>query len=290
MRELTSDILELIRLTSSNLPSDVEIVLGSALANEELDSPAYNALQTILKNVEIARQSSAPICQDTGTPIFYIRYPEFYSIRQLENQVRSAVAEATKKTYLRPNAVDALTGKNSENNLGGHFFPSLHFKEVNEDTLSIDLILKGGGCENVGRQYSLPDKRLNAGRDLDGVRKVALDTIFLAQGQGCPPGFLGIAIGGDRGTSYAASKEVFVGKVGDHHPDPQVAALEERITREANELMIGPMGFGGKSTILGTRITSEFRLPASFFVSVSYMCWAYRHRRMTISDNKVFYE
>jgi fumarate hydratase class I len=290
MQDLAVGILELIRQTSCSLPPDVEDLLGSALAEEEADSPASNALQAILKNVEMARQASAPICQDTGTPIFYIRYPEFYKIRQLEAQVRTAVAEATKKSTLRQNAVDALTGKNSENNLGGHYFPSLHFEEVDGDTLTIDLILKGGGCENVGRQYSLPDERINAGRDLDGVRKAALDAVFQAQGQGCPPGFLGIAIGGDRGTSYAASKEVFAGKVNDHHPDPQVAALEKRITREANELMIGPMGFGGKSTILSTHITSAFRLPASFFVSVSYMCWAYRRRRMTITDDTVFYE
>ena len=122
---------------------------------------------------------------------------------------------------------------------------------------------------------------LNAGRDLDGVRKVALDTVFHAQGMGCAPGFLGIAIGGDRGTSFMASKEVFFEPVGSHHNDPEIAALEKRITSEANELQIGPMGFGGKPTILGTRIIGVHRLPASYFVSVSYMCWAFRRRRLT---------
>jgi fumarate hydratase, class I len=290
MKDLTHDLLELIRLTSCVLPPDVEKALRSACANEDKDSPAFNALQTILKNIELASLNSVPICQDTGTPIFYVHYPDSYNIRQIESQIRVAVDKATQKSLLRPNAVDPLTGKNSGNNLGGHFFPTIHFDEVNEEPLVIDLILKGGGCENVGRQYSLPDEKINSGRDLEGVRKAALDAVYQAQGQGCAPGFLGIAIGGDRGTSYTASKEAFFGKIGEHHPDPQMAALEERITREANELMIGPMGFGGKSTILGSRIVTEFRLPASFFVSVSYMCWAYRRRRMTISANKVCYE
>jgi fumarate hydratase, class I len=290
MKDLTEDLLELIRITSCILPPDVESALRSAWVNEEEDSPAYNAMETILKNVELASRNSVPICQDTGTPIFYVQYPDFYNISQLKNQIRAAVAKATEKSFLRPNAVDTLTGKNSGNNLGGHFFPSIHFDEVKENTLVIDLILKGGGCENVGKQYSLPDEKINSGRDLEGVRKAALEAVFQAQGQGCAPGFLGIAIGGDRGTSYAASKEVFIRRIGDHHPDPQMAALEERITQEANELMIGPMGFGGKSTVLNTRAACEFRLPASFFVSVSYMCWAYRRRRMTIIDEKVSYE
>jgi fumarate hydratase class I len=155
--------------------------------------------------------------------------------------------------------------------------------------LTVDLILKGGGCENVGRQYSLPDADLSAGPDLDGVGKAALDAVFRAQGQGCAPGFLGIAVGGDRGTSYLASKEVFFDPVGITHPDPEVAAMEEKITLEANQLGIGPMGFGGKTTVLATRITGAHRLPASFFVSVSYMCWAFRRARMTLTHDQVAY-
>jgi fumarate hydratase class I len=201
--------------------------------------------------------------------------------------IRIAVANATASSYLRPNAVDGITGVNSGNNLGDKYFPTIHFEEVEGDILTIDLLLKGGGCENVGRQYSLPDETLKAGRDLDGVRKVALDAVFQAQGQGCAPGLLGIAIGGDRGTSFLASKEVFIDSISSHHQDPEIAELEERITKEANDLQIGPMGFGGKPTILGTRITSVHRIPASFFVSISYMCWAYRRRRLTISGEKI---
>jgi len=161
---------------------------------------------------------------------------------------------------------------------------------VDGNTLTVNLILKGGGCENVGRQYSLPDDRMHAGRDLEGVRKVVLDAVYQAQGEGCAPCFLGVAIGGDRGTSYAASKEALLRDFDDVNEDEKLKELEDRVTKEANDLGIGPMGFGGKATILGTKITSTYRLPASYFVSVSYMCWAYRQRKMTIVNDKISFE
>jgi fumarate hydratase class I len=290
MQDLTEPILELIRLTSTNLPSDVETSLRRALEQEEPGSAARGALETILKNVEISRANSTPICQDTGTPIFYVRYPEGWSTRKLRQQIESAVVEATRRSYLRPNSVDSLTEKNTGNNLGDSYFPSVHFEEVEGETLSIELMLKGGGCENVGAQYSLPDTRLGAGRDLAGVRKAALDAVHKAQGQGCSPGILGIAIGGDRGSAYLASKETLFRKMDEANSDPKLAALEERLTGEANQLGIGPMGFGGKTTVLGTKITTLHRLPASYFVAVSYMCWAYRRRKMTVAGDQVSYE
>lgn len=290
MRDLTQEILELVRLASTNLPPDVEKVLREAQAKEEVGSAAYNALEAILKNVTMTRRNSTPICQDTGTPIFFVHYPEGWSPRQLREQIKAAVAEATKKTYLRPNAVDSLNGKNTGNNLGDQHFPTVHFEESDGDSLTVELILKGGGCENVGAQYSLPDNRLKAGRDLEGVRKVVLDAVHNAQGEGCAPGFLGVSIGGDRGTSYVASKEALLHNVNDVNPDPELAKLENQLTEEANQLGIGPMGFGGKATVLGTKITSTYRLPASFFVTVSYMCWAYRRRKMTVSGDQVVYE
>ncbi|MBO9367279.1 MAG: fumarate hydratase [Chloroflexi bacterium] len=291
MRDLTNEILELIRRASTDLPADVEKRLREAVEREDPGSAARNALETILKNVELSRQNSTPICQDTGTPIFYVRYPEGWSTRRLREQIRNALAEATRRSYMRPNAVDALTGKNTGNNLGDDDFPFIHFEEVGADEpLVIELMLKGGGCENVGAQYSLPDARLGAGRDLAGVRKVVLDAVHKAQGQGCAPGILGVAIGGDRGSSYLASKEVLFQSMDESNPDPKLAELEQRLTEEANQLGIGPMGFGGKTTVLGTKITGLHRLPASYFVTVSYMCWAYRRRRMIVKGDEVIYE
>jgi fumarate hydratase class I len=288
--DLTERFLELVRLAATDLPPDVEAGLRKAVEQEEPGTAARGALETILKNVALARENSTPICQDTGTPIFYVYYPEDWSTMKLRKQIESAVAEATARAYLRPNAVNALTGKNTGNNLGDKHYPSVHFEEVEGDTLTVDLMLKGGGCENVGAQYALPYNPLGAGRDLAGVRKVALDAVQKAQGKGCAPGILGIAIGGDRGSSYYGSKEVLFRQLDDTNPDPELAELETRLTRESNQLGIGPMGFGGNTTVLGTKITGLHRLPASYFVSVTYMCWAYRRRRMIVRDGDVSYE
>jgi fumarate hydratase, class I len=289
MQDLVGPLVELIRLASTDLPPDVEAALRLALEDEEPGSAAYGALDTILQNVALSRRSATPICQDTGTPIFYVRYPAGWSTRSIRGQIENAVAEATRQSYLRPNAVDSLSGLNSGDNLGGDYFPTVHFQEVDGDTLTVELILKGGGCENVGAQYSLPDSRLGAGRDLAGVRKVVLDAVQKAQGKGCAPGVVGVAIGGDRGSSYLASKEVLFQTMDERNPDPELAELEERLTAEANTLGIGPMGFGGKTTVLGTKLSGLARLPASFFVSISYMCWAYRRRQMTIEGDLICY-
>jgi fumarate hydratase class I len=289
MPDLTEQILELVRFAATDLPPDVEQALRRSVEDEVPGSAARGALETILKNVELSRANSTPICQDTGTPIFYVYHPEGWSTRKLRAQIEAAVVQATQRSYLRPNSVDSVSGKNSGDNLGGDHFPSIHFEEVEGDTLTIELMLKGGGCENVGAQYSLPNSQLGAGRNLAGVRKVVLDAVHKAQGQGCAPGILGVAIGGDRGSSYYASKEVLYRQLDDHNPNPELDALENRLTGEANTLGIGPMGFGGNTTVLGAKITHLNRLPASYFVSVSYMCWAYRRRKMTWKDSAAAY-
>lgn len=290
MKDLTEHFLELVRIAATSMPPDVEKALKKALASEEKGSAARGAMETIMKNIEMSREKSTPICQDTGTPIFYVHYPEGWSTRKLKAQIREAVAQATEKTYLRPNAVDSLTGKNTGDNLGDEHYPTIHFEEVEGDSLTVQLMLKGGGCENVSAQYKLPDIGLGAGRDLEGVRKVVLDSVHQAQGKGCAPGILGVAIGGDRGSSYLASKEALLRQLDEKNPDPELAGLEETITKESNKLGIGPMGFGGKTTVVGTKIKATHRLPASFFVSVSYMCWAYRRRKMIVKGDEVIYE
>jgi fumarate hydratase class I len=288
--ELTEQILELVRLTATDLPPDVEKTLRESRDQEEEGSAAQGALDTILENVKMARENSTPICQDTGTPLFFVKYPESWSTRKLTRQIQGAVIQATKKSYLRPNSVNTLTGKNTGDNSGDEHYPAIHFEEIDDDQLVVDLILKGGGCENVSTQYKLPDTSLAAGRDLDGVRKVSLDAVAKAQGKGCAPGILGIAIGGDRGSSYIASKEAFKRQLDDTNPNPALADMEEKITDQANQLDIGPMGFHGKTTVLGTKIKNLHRLPASYFVSISYMCWAYRRRKMVFENSGAKYE
>jgi fumarate hydratase class I len=280
--DLTDAFVELVRKAATDLPADMEQAIGKAKGREEPGSAAEGALDTILNNVNLARENSTPICQDTGTPIFEIYYPIGVSTRSLSEQIRHAVAEATEHSYLRPNAVDSLTGKNSGDNTGEDF-PTVHFHEWGKMALHVDLLLKGGGCENVSSQYKLPDAGLKAGRDLDGVRRVVLDSVYQAQGKGCAPGVLGIAIGGDRGSSYIKSKQQLFRPLEDTNPDDDLAALEDQLYRETNELGIGPMGFGGKTTVLDVKIGAQHRLPASYFVSIAYMCWANRRASMDVS-------
>ncbi len=288
LNDLTAPFVELIRRASTDLPGDVEAALREAQAREEPGSAAASALATILENVALARAKSAPVCQDTGALIFHVRYPAGMSTRRLRAQIEAAVAEATRLAYLRPNAVDSLSGKNSGNNLGAGS-PTLHFGEWEEEYLQADLLLKGGGSENVSAQYSLPYEPRDAGRDLEGVRRVVLDAVYRAQGHGCAPGIVGVCLGGDRGSGYIFAKEQLLRPLSDANPVPELAALEERLLRECNQLGIGPMGFGGKTTVLGVKIGALHRLPACYFVSIAYMCWACRRARMIVRDDAVEY-
>jgi fumarate hydratase, class I len=283
VEDLVPHFIELIRRASTDLPADIEAALRTARAGEDEGSAAQTAFDSILENVRLSRANSTPICQDTGTPIFYVYYPTGWSTLALRKQIRQAVEKATQMSYLRPNSVDTLTGKNPGNNLGDDF-PYFHFEEWEEPYLKVDLMLKGGGCENVGAQYSMPDSRLEAGRDLEGVRRAVLDAVHQAQGMGCAPAVIGVAVGGDRGSSYIKSKEQFYRPLGDVNADSKLAELEQRLTREANTLGIGPMGFGGKTTVLSVKIDSLERLPASYFVTASYMCWADRRRSLVYRD------
>jgi fumarate hydratase, class I len=280
--DLTDQFIELVRRAATDLPHDMENAISKAKENEEVGSAAEGALGTILLNVNMAREHSTPICQDTGTPIFEVYYPLGVSTRSISGQIKRAVQVSTENSYLRPNAVDSLTGKNSGNNIGEDF-PTIHFHEWSENHIHVDLLLKGGGCENVSAQYKLPDGGLGAGRDLEGVRRVVLDAVYEAQGKGCGPAVLGVAIGGDRGSSYIKSKQQLFRKLDDENENEELAALETQIFQEANQLGIGPMGFGGETTVLGVKIGAQHRLPASYFVSIAYMCWANRRSHMDVS-------
>lgn len=283
-KTLQAQLLELIRRTSCRLPQDVVRTIEKGWRKEAGGSIAKDALRTVLDNIELARDKSQPMCQDTGTIICYAELPAWCDEATFKRAYEKAVVQATKVGYLRQNSVDSITGKNSGNNLGpGN--PAFHLHQTRAKTLTVRMMLKGGGCENVGVQYSLPDTTLGAGRDLEGVRKCLLDAVIKAQGKGCGPGILGVCIGGDRGTGYLASKEEFFRTLDDVNEDKRLAKLERQIMKEANSLGIGPMGFGGQTTLLGCKIAHRNRVPASFFVSVSYMCWAFRRDGFKLSES-----
>jgi len=282
---LEEAIIELIRRTSTDLSPDVEEALRGWYRKEKKGSVAKNVLKTVLDNVALAREQSTPVCQDTGTPIFYVKIPQGTDDRTVEKAIVKAARKATKLSTLRPNAVCPITGSNSGDNTGNGF-PVIHIHHWKKDSFRFDLLLKGGGSENVGIQYKLPNAALGAGRDLDGVRKVILDAVVQAGGLGCSPGVLGVVIGGDRSSAYSLSKELFLKKLGERSPDPVLAKLEKEMLAKANSLDIGPMGLSGKTTVFDVKIASLHRVPASFFVTVSYGCWAVRRRGMTYRDDK----
>jgi fumarate hydratase class I len=284
MQSLQESLLELVRRTSAEIPDDVHKAIVESLEREKKGTIAESAMKIIDQNIALAKQKSQPICQDTGSIIFYVDCPIGFDQLAFTEAAREAVKLATKKGFLRQNSVDSISGKNDGTNLGPGS-PTIHFHQHRSPEVSVRLVLKGGGCENVGAQYSLPNEKLKANRDLDGCRKVILDAVLQAQGKGCGPGILGVCIGGDRATGYEHSKEQFLRKLDDRNENLDLDKLEQDIVETSNKLGIGPMGFGGKTTLLGTKIGVLNRLPASFFVSVSYMCWAYRRQGVALGTN-----
>ncbi len=278
MEFLSNSLLELITQTSTNLPPDVRVAMSLAGASETPGTQSSQALDIILGNIDMACDDEGPICQDTGMPTFFVHTPIGVNQIKIRKAIQDAVAEATRRGKLRPNSVDSITGKNSGNNLGDET-PVIHFDQWEDDEIEVKLLLKGGGCENKNIQYSLPcdlDHLGRADRNLEGVRKCILHSVWQAQGQGCSPGALGVCIGSDRAHGYDLAKQQLFRTLDDENPNPQLAKLEAEIMEEANRLGVGAMGFGGKVSLIGCKITAANRLPASFFVSVAYDCWAFR--------------
>ncbi len=288
MKHFKESILKLVTETSCNLPPDVRDAINKARGIENEGSQSAYALETIAINIDLACNEIAPICQDTGMPTFEIKTPVGANQIVMRKEIEEAIAEATKQGKLRPNSVDSVTGKNSGNNLGPGT-PVIHFEQWDKNDIEVRLILKGGGCENKNIQYSLPctldGMEGRADRTLEGVRKCIMHAVYQAQGHGCSTGAIGVAIGGDRASGYALAKQQLFRTLDDVNPNPELRKIEEYIMENANHLGIGTMGFGGNVTLIGCKIGTFNRLPASLFVSVAYDCWAFR-RLGVIIDTK----
>ena len=283
LEQWTKLLVEVIARATAQLPEDVTRAIQLGRTREAEGSLAAMALDSIVKNAELACSDRAPMCQDTGVPIFWIHHPVGVSTGMLAKACAEAVRQATAQNLLRENAVDTLTGKNTGNGYAPSI-PSVHCEEWDRPETKVQLLLKGGGCENTSAQYSLPDSKLGADRDLEGARRVVLDAVHQAQGKGCGPGILGVCLGGDRGTGYLEAKYQLLRHLDDHNPVPELDALETRMLDEANQLGIGPMGFGGKTTLLGVKIGTLGRVPASYFVSIAYLCWAARRAGAVVNE------
>jgi fumarate hydratase class I len=277
-------LVDVVARATAQLPEDVTRAIRQGRTREAEGSLAALALDAVLKNAELACSDRAPMCQDTGVPIFWIHHPAGLSTGMLAQACAEAVRQATAQNLLRENAVDTLTGRNTGNG-SAPSIPSVHCEEWDRPETKVQLLLKGGGCENTSAQYSLPDSKLGADRNLEGARRVVLDAVHQAQGKGCGPGVLGVCLGGDRGTGYLEAKYQLLRHLDDHNPEPELDAMETRLVDEANQLGIGPMGFGGKTTLLGVKIGTLGRVPASYFVSIASLCWAARRAGAVVAAN-----
>lgn len=283
MSEIRDAIVELYRRAATSLPSDVGRALRSSLRREDAGSNAKAALSTILKNVDIAKETSRPICQDTGVPVFFLKVPVGFSHLKLKEEIFKATQIATRKIPLRPNAVDILTDRNSGDNTGIGF-PVIYIEEAKSRKLTVDLMLKGSGSENIGQLYKLPIAELGAERDLEGVRKCVLDTVCMAQGRGCPPYIVGVGVGATKDQVTRLAKEQLIRDIEDSNACKVLSRLEKKLLKDINRLGIGPLGLGGKTTAIAVKIGVNHRHPASYFVDVSIACWADRRARLIVKS------
>ena len=266
------------------LPEDVRQALQKAY-KEETSETGKTQLKAILENVELAEKYQAPVCQDTGTIIFYIKAgAKAKGLDKVEEALTNAVRKATKEIPLRPNSVDPFTQKNTGDNTG-RYIPYANWEIVPGDGLELTVLTKGGGSENV-----CVTGMLVPGEGIKGLKKFVIDAVIRAGAQPCPPTILGIAMGGGADISMKLAKKALLRPLNEHNSDPEIAKLESEICEAANMTGIGPMGLGGKTTVLGVHVDYAFRHPASFPAAVAFNCWAARRASARINaDGSVEY-
>jgi len=274
-------VVEGLRVASIYLPPDVKEALQRAY-REETNPAAKAQLEAILRNIELAEKLKAPICQDTGLITYYVKLgARFPAIDVVEEALVEAARVATREIPLRPNSVDPITGRNPGDNTG-RYTPVIVWDGVDPggDYLEVTVVPKGGGSEYVAVFTMIPP-----GKGLEGVKEVVLDAVVRAGAMPCPPTIIGVGIAGTADMAiHLAKKCAVVRKVGSRHPEPAIAELEERLLKMINELGIGTMGMGGKTTALDVHIDYAYRHPATYAVAVVFQCWAARRATVTIKS------
>lgn len=264
------DIIELYNKLVTQIPPYIENEIRQALEREEKNSLAYDSLEKYLENVRIAREERIPICQDTGIPKFLIKLPKGYSYSEIEKVVLGAMPKATKEAYARESGVDIITNEQR----GNQGIATFYFEEWNREYPLVSLLLKGGGSENAGMLFSLPDCNLNADRDKKGIRKCVEYVVKNKVPNACPPVILSIGLGGTRDKAIETSQKLLFRKWGER--SSELGDFEKELYEFSNSLGIGPQGFGGKTSVFDVRIGKLPRHIATYFVDVSVNCWVYR--------------
>jgi fumarate hydratase subunit alpha len=274
-------VVELLRMAVTRLPADVEGALAR-IFGEETEAASKMQMKAILENLELAKKMGTPLCQDTGIHVFFVRLGP--KCGDIEAIIRKAVERGTKEIPLRPNAVHPLSRKNPGNNLGVHM-PYIYYEPGTEDYIEITVMPKGAGSENMSQMAMLTP---SSGEK--GVKEFALSTILRAGSNPCPPVLIGMGIGGSADICMGLAKKALLRPLGSHNPDPQVASLEKELYEALNGIGIGPMGLGGKNTLLGVHIEHAFCHTASHPVAINIQCWAARRATGRIHpDGKVEY-
>lgn len=262
--------IKLLQLAVTELPQDVKKALQNAYRREESEA-GKTQLKAILNNIELAEKTRTPMCQDTGVIIFYLKAgAQVKGLDKIEEALRNATKRATKEVPLRPNAVNPFTQKNTGDNTG-RFIPFIHWEIVPGNDIEITVFPKGGGCENVCALGML-----RPGEGVKGLKKFVVDTIIKAGAKPCPPNIIGVAVGGGADIAMKLAKKTLLRPLNQSNPDPELAKLEKELYEAANSTGIGPMGLGGKFTVLGVHVEYAERHPASYPAAVAVQCWAAR--------------
>ncbi|MFH1663446.1 MAG: fumarate hydratase [archaeon] len=286
--DLVEALVELYKMTSICLPEDVKEKIMETRRKEK-NMLAKKVMDAVKENIEIAEKKQIPLCEDTGIPVFFVETPKGISQKEVKEKILKATEIATEKNFLRPNAVDSLTQKNSGNCIGKGI-PTVYFEEKEGNGIKFNLLLKGGGSENIGKTYSLPNPELNAGRDLNGIKKCVLDAVVKAQGLGCPPNIVSVVVGGSKDAIAVESKKQLLEKLNEKSNEKEILEFEEKLLKEINSLKIGPMGLGGKTTAFTVKVKFLARHPASFFVEVAFCCWADRRHSLKWDNGEAEYD
>ncbi|MGC8816760.1 MAG: fumarate hydratase [Candidatus Hadarchaeum sp.] len=274
-------VVEMIRRAETTLPRDVLSALRRAL-NREREPLARFHLKMMLENLSLARKLQAPICQDTGTFTFFVKLGLKRGLRfDLGKAMTEAVKIATREVPLRANAVDPLTRRPSPSNTGRDQ-PAVHIEITPGKDLELELLVKGAGTENCSRLFMM---RPTAG--VAAIEEVVLKAIEEAGGKSCPPNIVGVGIGGSMETATLRAKQALLRPLNVKNPDPELAKLEHRLESSANKLNIGPMGLGGKTTVLGVRIEKAACHTASLPVAVAFQCWPARRSKAKLVNGKL---
>src|SRR5438270_6326032 len=270
-----------------DIPQDLRDALAEAV-ERETHRVGKRILETINTNVSVADETKNLVCQDTGLAVYYVRLGERFPLHpaRIEQALREGTRRATVEHPLRSNTVHTLTRVATGDNTG-HKIPHIHWEFVPDwDGLDVKCVPKGSGSENMSFL-----KMCVPADGVKGIKRFVLESIVGAGGKPCPPGIVGVGIGGSADYAMHLAKEAIMRPVGTRNPDPVVAQLEDELFGLLNETGIGPMGLGGDVTVLQCHIEHADTHMTLNPVAVNYQYWAARRASAHIgADGPIDYD